>query len=174
MFVLGTMFFILKGVKKMIFIGQYRKWEQESLKNPVVIYQCTGVVENSEGEVVIDFTGIGGNEHDGDFSVRNINEFESYKVLTDTGALIYSYETPTVDNEELVTVPKSELERLYLNDHTLDALACGEVDNWSYYSDALRDYLNFMGVEYSGDFNDDYEKLVEESMNKLLKQQGTK
>ena len=155
----------------MIFIGQYRKWEQESLKNPAVIYQCTGVVENSEGEVVIDFTGMGANEHDGDFSVRDINEFESYKVLTDTGVLIHSYETPTANNEELVIVPKSELERLYLNDHTLDALACGGVDNWSHYSDSLHDYLRFMGVEYSGDLDNDYEKLVKESMNKLLKQQ---
>lgn len=53
------------------------------------------------------------------------------------------------ETEETITITKAYLYTLVLRDIELDCLEAGGVDNWDYYSDALREggYFNLTGDE---------------------------
>jgi hypothetical protein len=53
------------------------------------------------------------------------------------------------ETEETITITKTYLYALVLRDIELDCLEAGGVNNWDYYSDALREggYFNLIGDE---------------------------
>lgn len=46
---------------------------------------------------------------------------------------------PMVDGSQLITITRKQYDALVLAQKELDALHMGGVDNWEYYSDALRE-----------------------------------
>jgi hypothetical protein len=45
-------------------------------------------------------------------------------------------------NEEMITITKKQYDELVLNQKKLRALEAGGVDNWEWYGDSLREFLD--------------------------------
>ena len=56
-------------------------------------------------------------------------------------------------------ISEINLKELLLAAHTLNALECGGVDNWTWYSESLGDYLEMHGKSY-----ENLEEVVEDEM----------
>ena len=52
-------------------------------------------------------------------------------------------------------VPKDELKDLLYDSLKLQALECGGVDNWSWYGDSVRDFIDAAKVDYNVPEDDD-------------------
>lgn len=52
-------------------------------------------------------------------------------------------------------VPKDELKDLLYDSLKLQALECGGVDNWSWYGDSVRDFINAAKADYNVSEDDD-------------------
>lgn len=52
-------------------------------------------------------------------------------------------------------VPKDELKDLLYDSLKLQALECGGVDNWSWYGDSVRDFINAAKADYNVPEDDD-------------------
>lgn len=52
-------------------------------------------------------------------------------------------------------VPKDELKDLLYDSLKLQALECGGVDNWSWYGDSVRDFINAAKADYNVPKDDD-------------------
>ncbi len=52
-------------------------------------------------------------------------------------------------------VPKNELVDLLYDSLKLQALECGGVDNWSWYGDSIRDFIDAAKVDYNIPEDDD-------------------
>ena len=52
-------------------------------------------------------------------------------------------------------VPKDELKDLLYDSLRLQALDCGGVDNWSWYGDSVRDFINAAKADYNVPKDDD-------------------
>lgn len=52
-------------------------------------------------------------------------------------------------------VPKDELKDLLYDSLKLQALECGGVDNWDWYGDSIRDFIDAAKVDYNVPKDDD-------------------
>lgn len=52
-------------------------------------------------------------------------------------------------------VPKDELKDLLYDSLKLQALECGGVDNWSWYGDSIRDFIDAAKADYNVPKDDD-------------------
>lgn len=54
-------------------------------------------------------------------------------------------------------VPKDELKDLLYDSLKLQALECGGVDNWDWYGDSVRDFIDVAKADYNVPEDDDFD-----------------
>ena len=71
----------------------------------------------------------------------------------------------------MIKISESDLRQLLISSYTLLALEGGGVDNWSWYSESIHDFLNEFKQEYGIDKDEEFyiEDMVDKVLEKIKK-----